>query len=280
MSRFMSKAGRLSRTAGLVFVLPPLMIAFVGPYMARPQAAKGIPSLPGEGGVMGTDFAGRDVLNLVLSGGRTAVLVALVATLAIYVLAIPLGTLAAMTERRWLDELVIRPLDLVLAIPSLLLVLLVASRAPGRLWPLLTAVVLVGAAETIRLARAAALEIGGRPTVEAMRLQGESWATIAFGYVARNMAGTLLADLGTRFTASIYLVATASFLGAGVSPQTHDWATTIEANRGALSIQPWPVLVPALLIASLVVGVNLLVYGFTTGNHEARPGSVVAGSDR
>nr|BFF04279.1 hypothetical protein GCM10020241_59540 [Streptoalloteichus tenebrarius] len=69
---------------------------------------------------------------------------------------------------------------------------------------------------------------------------------------------TLAADLGTRFTGALYLVASASFLGVGVPPDASDWAVMVDRNRPGLFVQPWAVLAPALLIVALSVGVNLL----------------------
>ena len=250
--------GRLQVVAASTCVAIPVVIALLGPLFASGDDTKGLASTPGQGGPFGTDFAGRDVLDQVLLGGRTVVLVAALATVCTYLVAVPLGMLAGSTGARLLDELLMRPLDLVLGVPSLLLILLIASIAPGRIEVLIGVVLLVNLPEVARISRAATLALAARPAVDAMRLQGETWWRISVGYLARGMRRTLLADLGTRFTGAIYLVASASFLGVGMPPQTSDWAAMVEANRGAMFVQPWAPAIPAALIVLLVIGINLL----------------------
>ena len=236
----------------------PVLLAVFGPLLASGDDVKDAAFALGGGHLFGTDFLGRDVWNEVLLGGRSVVLVAALATVVTYLLAVPLGLVAGMTRNRLLDEVVMRPLDVVLAIPSMLVLLLLASVAPSVAWVLVGIVVLINLPDVVRIARASALSLSARPAVEAMRLQGESRVRIGVGYVARAMGRTLAADLGTRFTGAIYLVASASFLGVGVSPQASDWAAMVDRNRTGLFIQPWAVVLPALLIIGLSVGVNLV----------------------
>ncbi|MFD3873570.1 ABC transporter permease subunit [Streptomyces sp. NPDC058623] len=151
-----------------------------------------------------------------------------------------------------------RPLDVVIAVPSLLLVLIVAATlTPGPVGM----TVLVGLAavpDAARVVHATAVAIAARPAVEALRAQGEIWWRTAVGYVARAMRRTLAADVGIRLTGSLYLVATAAFLGVGVQPDTADWAVMVDRNRPGLLLVPWPVVLPALLVAALSMGANLL----------------------
>lgn len=235
----------------------PVLLAVFGPVFASDDSTKDVAFSLGGGHWFGTDFVGRDVWNEVLLGGGSLVLVAVAATACTYLLAVPLGLVAGMTRSRMLDEVPMRPLDLLLAVPSMLMLLLLASIAPGVGWVMVAVITLINLPDVVRISRAAALSLAARPAVEAMRLQGESRVRIGIGYVARGMRRTLAADLGTRFTGAIYLVASASFLGVGVSPQVSDWATMVDRNRAGLFIQPWAVVVPALLIVMLSIGVNL-----------------------
>jgi peptide/nickel transport system permease protein len=236
----------------------PVSLAVFGGLFASADTAKDTAFVLGGGHPFGTDFVGRDVWNEVLLGGRSVVLVAALAAACTYLVSVPLGLLAGMSRHRFVDEIIMRPLDVLLAVPSMLLLLLLASIAPSVLWVLVAIVVLINMPEVIRLARASTLSLAHRPAVEAMRLQGESRARIGLGYVARGMLRTLAADTGTRFTGAIYLVASASFLGVGVSPQASDWAAMVDRNRTGLFLQPWAVVLPALLIVALSVGVNLV----------------------
>ncbi|MBB2914798.1 peptide/nickel transport system permease protein [Streptosporangium becharense] len=237
----------------------PTVLALAGPLLAGEPSPRGVPF--GSGSLLGTDFVGRDVGEQVLAGGRTVVTVALAATALAYLVGTPLGMLAAMTRRRWLDELLMRPLDLLLAIPSLLLLILLAATAPPGPLTLIVIVAVISMPEVARVSRAAALEVATRPAMEAMLLQGETWWRRAVGYVGRSMLRTLLADLGVRVVGALYLVATASFLGVGVPPDATDWAVMVDRNRTGMFLQPWAVVVPALLLVMLSVGLNLLFDG-------------------
>lgn len=243
---------------GVVLVAVPLLLAVLGPLLAGPAGPRAVSYSAGPDHWLGTDFTGRDVWRQVLLGGRSVVLVALGATLLAYLVALPVGLAAALTRRTWLEEALMRPLDVLIAVPSLLLVLLVAAAfTPGPAG--LTALVgLAAVPEAARVVHAAAVEVASRPAVEALRMQGESWWRTAVGYVARSLRRTLAADAGIRLTGALYLVATAAFLGVGVQPDASDWAVMVDRNRTGLFLQPWAVIVPALLVAALSTGVNLL----------------------
>ena len=174
-------------------------------------------------------------------------------------MALPIGLACALTHRRWLEEVLMRPLDVLLAVPSLLMILLVAAAFPPGTAGLALLVAFVSAPDATRIVRAAAAEAASRPAVEALRMQGESWWRLAVGYVGRSILRTLAADAGIRLTGVLYLVATAAFLGIGVAPDAADWAVMVDRNRTGLIVQPWAVVVPALLIVALTMGGNLLV---------------------
>ncbi|MER7739689.1 ABC transporter permease [Streptomyces sp. NPDC096538] len=243
---------------GVTVVVVPVVLALLGPVLAGGPGPRAASFAEGDGHLFGTDFVGRDVWYQVLHGGRPVVLTALAATALAYLVAVPLGLAGALTRRRWLEELLMRPLDVLLAVPSLLMILLVATVfSPGPVG-LALLVAVVNVPDAARLVRATATEIAARPAVEALRMQGETWWRVAVGHVGRSMVRTLAADAGTRLTGVLYLVATAAFLGVGAAPDAADWAVMVDRNRTGLFVQPWAVVVPALLIVALTTGSNLL----------------------
>ncbi|MER7484363.1 ABC transporter permease subunit [Streptomyces sp. NPDC126497] len=243
---------------GLTLVAVPLVLALLGPVFAGEPGPRAASFTLGAGHWLGTDFVGRDVWRQVLHGGRPVVLTALAATALAYLVALPVGLVSALTRHRRLEELLMRPLDVLLAVPSLLLILLAATVfSPGAVG-LALLVALAHVPDAARLVRAAAAGAAARPAVEALRMQGETWWRMAVGYVGRSMLRTLAADAGTRLTGVLYLVATAAFLGVGVAPDAADWAVMVDRNRTGLFVQPWAVVVPALLIVALTTGTNLL----------------------
>ncbi|WP_217236657.1 ABC transporter permease [Streptomyces sp. AC555_RSS877] len=243
---------------GLAVVAVPLGLALLGPLLTGAPGPRSPSFTLGGGHWLGTDFVGRDVWQQVLHGGRTVVLTALAATALAYLVALPVGLVSALTHVRRLEELLMRPLDVLLAVPSLLLILLVASVFTPGAAGIALLVALVNVPDAARIVRAAAGEAAARPAVEALRMQGETWWRIAVGYVGRSALRTLAADAGIRLTGVLYLVSTAAFLGVGVAPDAADWAVMVDRNRTGLFVQPWAVVVPALLIVALTTGTNLL----------------------
>ncbi|MEU4205800.1 ABC transporter permease subunit [Streptomyces sp. NPDC039022] len=252
-------AGRRTGLAGLLIAGVPLLLALLGPLLAGEPGPRSASFTLGGGHWLGTDFVGRDVVRQILLGGQSVVLVALAATALAYAVAVPLGLAAALTHRTWLEELLMRPLDVLLAVPSLLLILLVAAVFSPGAAGLALLVALVNIPDAARIVRAAASEAAARPAVEALRMQGETWWRTAIGYVGRSALRTFAADAGVRLTGVLYLVATAAFLGVGVEPDAADWAVMVDRNRTGLFVQPWAVVVPALLIVALSMGGNLVV---------------------
>lgn len=238
-----------------LLVLIPLLVAVFGPLVK--VATK--PGLPYEStGLLGTDGLGRDVFGLLLVGGRTALGMALGAVLIAYFLGGLIGLVAASTRHRWVDELLIRPLDVLLPLPSLLVISVVAVGWRASPLAITLAVAAVNVPTVARLVRAAALDAASGPVVEALRMQRESWVGIHLGYVGRAVLGPVAADIGTRITLAVFLVASVNFLGLGLSPTAADWAVSVSRNREGLLLQPWAVLAPALLLVSFTLGFNLL----------------------
>lgn len=238
---------------GLVVV--PLGVAVCGPLVRR-DAGHGLPY--SSEGLLGTDGLGRDVFGLLLVGGRTALGMAFGAVVLAYAVGGLVGLVAASTRYRWLDEGLMRPLDVLLPLPSLLVISVVAVGWRASAVAITVTVAMVNVPTVARLVRAAALDAASGPVVEALRMQRESWFAIQIGYVGRSVLGPVAADLGTRITLAVFLVASVNFLGLGLSPTAPDWAVSVSRNREGLLLQPWSVLAPALLLVSFTLGFNLL----------------------
>ena len=249
----------MTRGTAAVLVGVPMLVAVGGPLVAgwmEPRA--GAPYTLGDGHLLGTDGLGRDVFEQLLLGGRTALGMALGAVAVAYLVGGTAGLVAASTRRRWLDEALIRPLDVLLPVPSLLVISVVAVGWRGHPPAILLAVAAVNVPSIARLVRAAALDAATSPAAEALRMQRESWAGIQLRYIARSALAPVAADLGTRITLAVFVVASVNFLGLGLSPTAPDWAVSVARNREGLLLQPWAVLAPALLLVSFTLGFNLL----------------------
>lgn len=267
--RVRHRSGRATAIIGGAMCAGVLAIAFLGPFLApqSPTAIVGFPLDPGIG-PLGTDFLGRDVLSRILVGGRSVIVLALLATAIGYLFGALVG-LAAGYSRSGLDTTLMRVMDVVLGFPPLLFVLVIAAGL-GHSWVgLILAVAVIQLPSIARVVRGATLEQVGRPFVEAAVARGERTTSILRRELVPNIARPMLADAGLRLTWSILLIAAVSFLGLGDQPPASNWALMIAENRTGLSLQPWPVVVPAILIAALTIGVNLLADGVTASLGES-----------
>ncbi|MCU8593590.1 ABC transporter permease subunit [Streptomyces olivaceus] len=266
------------RATGALLLVPPVGAAVVGPFVTEARIpSDGMPYALGDGHPLGTDALGRDVLTLVLRGGASALGVACAAVALAVAVGGVLGLAAAVSRSRWLDDLLMRPVELLLPLPSLLVISVVGVGWRGHPVAVALAVAALNVPAVARLLRAAALDAAGGPVAEAMRLQGESWARVLFGHVGRAVLPVAAADAGTRVGTAVFTVAAANFLGLGLDPTSPDWGVVIAASREALFVQPWAVLAPTLLLVMFTVGANLLADGLladanTTGGGGKRAG--------
>jgi peptide/nickel transport system permease protein len=255
---------RLARTKiGLAIVGLIVVIAVFGPLVAphSPTEFIAVPnSGPSSDAIFGADALGRDVFSRFLHGGLTVLWLAAAATLVGVVLGVGIGLVAAYA-RNWLDDLLMRGNDVVLAFPQIILVLLAVSAIGAKLWLIVLAVGLTHAPRVARVMRGAALEVVERDFIKAAEAVGEKRSRIIFGELLPNVTSPLLVEIGLRMTYSIGLVAAISFLGFGLQPPTADWGLMINENRLSITVQAWSVLLPVLAIGLLTVGTNLITDG-------------------
>jgi peptide/nickel transport system permease protein len=248
---------------GLGLVAVTAFLGIFGRYLAPYPADEifGSPfASPSSDHKLGLDFAGRDVLSRFLSGGHTAIAVALLGTAIGFVIGCSLGLVSAY-RRGWVDELIGRATELALAFPALILALLLLAAFGTSVTLVVIAIAVTTAPGVARIARAAALEIVDLPYVEAARARGERAVYVMAVEILPSARAPLLVDFGLRLTASILLVAALSFVGLGLQPPAADWGLMIGENRLGLTVQPWPVIVPAAGIAALTIGINLIIDG-------------------
>lgn len=250
-----------ARTAtGWLLLGLPLFLASAGPLFAGSTRSQAGPLLsPDPRHLLGTDVLGRDVLALVLTGGRTVVLLTGVALVLAYLVGVPLALVMAGQSRRWVDEALLHGLDVLLALPGLLVLLVLAATGRQSASSLVVAVAVLQLPAIVRLARSAALAPGCRTVVETMVQQGEPWWRIHLLHTGRAVLGPVAVDAGSRLILVLQLMASANFLGLGLAASASDWAVLVERNREALFLQPLAVVVPALLLVALCTGANLVV---------------------
>ncbi len=245
---------------GLALVVLVVGVAVIGPFVAPHPATATIVApfaKPSGQALLGGDELGRDVLSRVLDGGWVLLLMALAATLLGVVLGGASGIAAAYLQGRW-DGIIMRTVDVLLAFPQLVFALLLVSIIGPRLWLTVLAVGLSHAPQVARVMRAAALDVSERDFVKAVELQGVRRRRIMAKEILPNLISPLMVESGLRMTYSIVIIAGLSFLGFGQAPPAANWGIMINENRIGLVLNPWPVTVPAALIALLTIGINTL----------------------
>ncbi len=255
--RFLRSPGGVIGAVMLTFVL---LVAFVGPAVApySPTAAVGPPlSGPSSHDLLGTDEIGRDVLSRVLHGGYSVVLLALAATALAYASGLVVGLVAGYV-RNWVDPLLMRGVDVLLAFPPMLFLLVLITATGTSVAALVIGVALVQAPGVARLVRTVTLEASVRGYVEAAVARGEGTPAILRREILPNISPALIADATLRYTFSVLLIAAANFLTIGLQPPASDWGLMVSQNQQYIALNPWSVAAPVAMIAMLTIGVNLL----------------------
>lgn len=207
---------------------------------------------------LGSDYLGRDMLSRILWGARYTVGVALAAA----VIASGSGLLLGMSAAVWggaLDTMVSRSIDTLVAIPSKMFALVVVAAFGSSVPVLVLTAGIIYIPGAFRIARSLAVGVNALDFVQVARARGEGTFFIVREEILPNVIGPVLADFGLRFVFIVLLLSGLSFLGLGVQPPNADWGSLVRENLSGLYEGAPAVLTPALAIATLTIGVNLLI---------------------
>ncbi|MEL4013754.1 ABC transporter permease [Dryocola clanedunensis] len=206
---------------------------------------------------LGTDQLGRDLLSRILSGTRLSLMVVLLAAAIAAVIGTLLGMVAGYVGG-WVDATIMRLMDIQLAVPFILLILLVMALFGTTLENIIIIMGVTSWAIYARVARAKTLEIRELEYIEAVRGMGFSTPRILLRHVLPNLATPLIVLLTLDIPRLIVLEASIGFLGMGIQPPTPTLGNLIGEGRSYMLLAQWLVLYPGLVIAALVIGCNLL----------------------
>jgi peptide/nickel transport system permease protein len=246
--------------AAALLALIVLSVAFspwIAPYPPAAQDLTARLAPPGPAHWLGTDHLGRDTLSRLLDGGRFSLVTAAVATVLTAVLGTGIGVLSA-RRRGWVDELLTRTNDVLLALPEMVVALfLVAVLGPGPL-SLLLALTVTGWTPFARLARALAYDVSARGFVEAARVLGCSPSFIVLRHILPHLSGPLLGQAALRFGQFLITVGALSYLGLGVQPPQSDWGAMLAAAQPYAVRAPVTILAPGLVVFTVALCVTLI----------------------
>lgn len=242
----------------LLLVIIPALFA---PWLPLPDPLKNdlaaAFSAPGGQHLLGTDQLGRDLLSRILAGTRLSLMVVLLAAVIAAVIGSVLGMIAGYTGG-WLDALIMRLMDIQLAVPFILLILLVMALFGASLTNIILIMGVTSWAIYARVARAKTLEIRELEYIESVKAMGFSTPRILLRHVLPNLMTPLIVLLTLDIPRLIVLEASIGFLGMGIQPPTPTLGNLIGEGRSYMLLAQWLVLYPGLVIAALVICCNLL----------------------
>lgn len=205
----------------------------------------------------GTDLLGRDVLSRVIYGAWTALVGPIVVAASAFVLATILGLLSGYLGG-WVDSVIMRWVDFMLALPGPLVAIVVVGVIGGGYWTAVLVLVILFTAPDTRIARSAVVGQRPLPYIDAARALGISKTRILFIHILPNVLPIVLANALLDFAFALVSLAGLSFLGLGVEPGTPDWGRMLFENRNILFNNPTALLLPATTIILTAVSMNLI----------------------
>jgi peptide/nickel transport system permease protein len=258
------KKAPLSAKFGLLVIAFYVFVALFAPVLTPYGESEIVGSEFEEWGdnfVLGTDNLGRDMLTRLLYGARNTVGIAFVTTCLAFLIGGIAGILAAALSG-WVDQVLSRVVDVLMAIPALIFSLLLLTIFGTSIPVLIVIIAVLDSTRVYRLARAVSLNVVVMDFVEAARLRGEGIGWITIREVLPNIMPPLVAEFGLRFCFVFLTIASLSFLGLGIQPPTADWGSMVRDNATLITYGDVTPLLPAAAIALLTVGVNFVVDWF------------------
>ena len=246
-------------TFGAVLLFLLIAVAIVGPFfVGDPFKIAPVNRLrpPSERWWFGTDQFGRDVFTRTIYGARVSLIVGLTVAAISSVLGLVLGLACGYFRR--IDGIVMRIMDGVMAIPSILLAIaLITLTRPG-LGIVIVAIVIPEVPRIVRVVRAVVLSIRAQPYIESAIAGGTKNVKLLWRHVVPNTLAPLIVQATYVCASGMLIEASLSFLGAGVPLEIPSWGNIIAQGRSFFQIAPWTILIPGSFLALTVLAVNLL----------------------
>ncbi len=255
-----SKSATLGFALVIIQVILAVFAPIISPHNPTENNAAAVLQLPGGAYPLGTDTLGRDILSRTLYGGQYALAVSFSST----ALAVLLGTIIAGLAAfygGWVDQVITRILDSILAVPAILAMLVLVTVFGSGPAVIVLAVVVVYTGGVTRVVRAAVMDVMPKDFIVAARARGEGVFYILSREVFPNILDVVLVEFAMRASWVVLLVSSLSFLGFGANPPTPDWGLMVAENRSLMAVVPLATLAPIVFLATLIVGLNLAADG-------------------
>lgn len=240
----------------VLIVLSAVLAAWIAPHDPVRLTPSQRLKPPSETYWLGTDAFGRDLFSRIIYGGQISLVVGVAAAIVAVISGLMLGLLAGYI--RWIDAVLMRMVDGLMAIPSILLAIAIVSLWGASLWTVLVAITIPEVPRVVRLVRSLVLAAREEPYVEAAIAAGTPPFLIMRRHLVPNTVAPLIIQ-GTYICASAILTeAILSFLGAGINPETPSWGNIMAEGRIYFQINPGIVLWPGLVVSVAILSINLL----------------------
>jgi peptide/nickel transport system permease protein len=227
------------------------------PDATRQDVLLGVVPAGSGGHPFGTDTLGRDILQLAVAGARSAVVGPVCVALGSMVIGILLGTFAGYLGG-WIDLALTKYADLLLALPTTLIALVVAGLIDGGYWVTVLVLVVLFSPTDIRMVRGSVLSQATRPYIESARVLGLSRRRIMFRHILPNVLPVAFATMLLNIAFALVAMSALSFLGLGVEPGQPDWGRQLADGRDLLGRNSAAVIVPGVLIIVVAATINVL----------------------
>lgn len=211
---------------------------------------------PGEGGMLGTDMFGRDILSRILYGTRVSLMVGVVAVMCAAIAGTLVGLVAGYIGK-WQEYWTMRLMDVLFSFPSIVLAILIVSIIGAGFTSIVLAIALVQTPIFARMVRGSTLSVKNIEYVHAAQAGGATTWRILRRHVLPNIAAPILVQLALSTSGAITMEAALSFLGLGAVPPTPSLGSMLSENRSAMEIAPWTVLYPGIALAVIVLCINM-----------------------
>lgn len=258
MIRFLrNPTGLIGLAVIAVMVILSLLAGVIAPegYDVQDISQKFL--LPCKEHLCGTDNLGRDVFVRLLYGGRTSLIIGVTSTAFATVFGTTIGALAGFYGGK-VDNILMRLMDILNSIPSILLAIAISAVMGGGLFNAILAIGISSVPSFARMMRGPILSAKGQQYVEAARSTDATDIRIIFKYILPNVSSQLIVEITMILANAILTAASLSFLGLGVTPPTPEWGSMISNGRQYIMKYPYLVTFPGLCIAAIVLALNLV----------------------
>ena len=249
-------------SSGFLFIIlsVSLLAPWVAPYSYQEQDTLNILAFPGVEHFLGTDRLGRDLLSRMIYGARVSLFVGVFSTLIALVIGTVYGTISAYVGGKT-DNLMMRVVDVVFALPDLLMIILITVLMGRGVTGVFIALTMVSWVTIARLVRGEVLRIKEYPFVLAAKALGASHFRIMLREIFPNILGILVVTLSFRIPVAILAESTLSFIGLGIAPPASSWGTLASDGWTAIKFYPHLILFPSLAIFFTILSFNFLGEG-------------------